>query len=154
MTSRRLRMSSMHVAACAMALVTLQFAGCQRSEYPLVQVSGTVTFDGGSCPAPGNVTFQPLEIREGLPKRPASGRFGRDGRYAVNTFSNNEGVLPGRYRVEVTCFAGVPDPSKPDPWGAVNYIAEKYKPAELTIEPDSPTVIHNLDVPRRVRPGS
>lgn len=125
--------------------------GCGSSEYPLVRMSGTVTFDGGECPAPGSVTLQPLEISGEMPNRPATGQFGADGRYAVNAFNNSKGVLPGRYLVEVTCFAGAPDSTKRDPWGSVDYIAEEYEPTEIIIESDSPELTYDIDVPRRDR---
>ena len=136
--------------ACYLTLAALVWlGGCRQSEFPLVPVSGTVTFDGGACPAAGNVTFQPLDIPEGLPKRPASGKFGTDGSYSVNSFNGQEGVLPGRYRVDVSCFAGGPDFSKSDPWADVNYIAADYTPAELTIDADAGSVVYDIDVPRR-----
>ncbi len=134
-----------------MVLLLCGLNGCSQGEYPLVELSGTVTFDGGECPAAGNVTLQPLEVSGELPKRPSSGRFGVDGHYTVNTFSDSKGVLPGRYKLEVTCFAGAPDPNKPDPWGDVNYIAEEYEPTEITIEADSRHMIYDIDVPRRDR---
>lgn len=139
-------------AALSVALL-LGMAGCNRGAYDLVQLSGTVTFDGGECPAPGSVTLQPLEVSGELPNRPATGQFGKDGRYTINAFSSSKGVLPGRYLVEVTCFAGVPNPSKPDPWADVNYIAEEYEPEELTIEANSPKMTFDIDVPQRNRSG-
>lgn len=139
---------------CSASLLAVIIAGCNQSKYPLVSVSGTVTFDGEKPPKSGSVTLQPLEIAPGLPKRPATGNFDVSGNFTVNTFTDHKGVLPGRYRVEVTCFAGAPDPSQPDPWGAVDYIAEDYEPTELTIEPDSSAIVLDIDVPRRDRPGS
>jgi hypothetical protein len=136
------------LTAC-LCSVSMALAGCQDSKYPLVVVTGKVTFDRGDCPASGNVTLQPLDIAKGLPKRPATGKFGVDGKYTVNAFNDIEGVLPGRYRVEVTCFSGAPDLSKPDPWGEVNYIADSYRPTELMIAEGSGSVVHDLDVPRR-----
>jgi len=131
--------------SAALAVAT----GCNQSQFPLVPVSGTVKFDGGNCPGPGNVTLQPLEIAKGLPKRPASGKFGTDGVFTVRSFNETEGVLPGRYRVVVSCISGGPDFSKKDPWGAVNYIAETYQPVELTITADSEPVVYDVDLPRR-----
>jgi len=143
---------SQHSPALLVTLATLIcIGGCGKSEYPLVQLSGTVTFDGGECPSPGSVTLQPLEVSGEMPNRPATGQFGADGKYAVNAFNNSKGVLPGRYLLEVTCFAGAPDPSKPDPWASVDYIAEEYEPTEITISADSPKMVHDIDVPSRNR---
>jgi hypothetical protein len=98
------------------------------------------------------VTFQPLEISKGLPSRPATGNFKSDGAYAVNTFSNRHGVLPGRYRVVVSCLSGGPDFSKSDPWGDVNYTAESYRPSELTVDAGGGSIEFDIDVPRRKKP--
>jgi hypothetical protein len=122
--------------------------GCQDSKYPLVPVGGTVTFDGGKCPKSGSVTFQPLDIASGLPKRPATGKFETDGEYKVNAFADQEGVLPGRYRVEVTCFSGAPDLSKPNPWNDVSFIDASYRPAELVVEDTGDAITYDIDVPR------
>jgi hypothetical protein len=127
----------------------LLLMGCNQSQFPLVPVTGTVTFDGGGCPGPGSVTLQPLEISQELPNRPASGNFKIDGAYTVNTFNNQQGVLPGRYRVVVSCLSGGPDFNKADPWGDVNFIAESYHPTELTIDADSGPVNLDIDVPLR-----
>jgi hypothetical protein len=144
------RSVSLILMRCFPALVSVTFlGGCHQSDLPLVAVSGKVTFDGGLCPAPGNVTFQPLEIPDGYPKRPASGQFDTDGLYEVNTFNEESGVLPGRYLVKVTCYGGAPDATKSDPWADVDYISSEYNPQELTIEQGSEAIVHHLDVPRR-----
>ena len=147
--SFRFKYSSIQIECSVLMLAIALLSGCEQSKYELVAVSGRVTFDGENCPASGSVTFQPLEIAAGLPKRPATGKFGVDGEYTVNSFSDSEGVMPGRYRVEVTCFAGGPDLSAPDPWAAVDYIAEEYEPTELTIDEDNGSVKYDIDVPRR-----
>jgi hypothetical protein len=123
--------------------------GCAHSGIPLVEVEGVVTFDGGAPPAPGRVTFQPLEIDANYPKRPATGAFGIDGAYSVHAFPNESGVIPGRYRVQVSCFSGAPDPNSADPWGDVNYIADQYKPTEMAVVADGGAITHDIDVPRR-----
>jgi hypothetical protein len=122
-------------------------AGCGGELLPLVPVSGVVTFDGGECPGPGNVTFQPLEVAAGLPNRPASGKFDRDGRYSVTSFQPGDGLLPGRYQVAVTCYSGLPNPKSRDPFGDVNHVPEDFRPDDLVVEAGSSPVQLDLNVP-------
>lgn len=122
-------------------------AGCGGNDLPLVPVSGTVTFDGGPCPAVGNVNFTPIEVAPGLPKRPGSGRFREDGKFVVTSFKEGDGLLPGRYRVAITCFSGLPDRSSPDPFGAVSYVPDDYRPVELVVEEGDDPITVNYDVP-------
>src|SRR5690349_15978662 len=47
----------------SLGLLIVLFSGCKRGNgLPMVRVSGKVTFAGGPCPAPGNVTFTPIEV--------------------------------------------------------------------------------------------
>jgi hypothetical protein len=115
-------------------------------------VGGRVTFDGGPCPAPGNVTFTPIVVEAGLPRRPASGSFQTDGEFTVTSFNEGDGLVPGRYRVTVTCFSGLPDPTSPDPWGDVSYVPKNYKPPELLVESASDPIEVSYDVPLKKLP--
>ena len=82
-----------------MVLLLCGLNGCSQGEYPLVELSGTVTFDGGECPGPGNVTLQPLEVSDELPKRPSSGRFGVDGHLHGEHFQRLQGCFAGALQV-------------------------------------------------------
>lgn len=132
-------------------IVSAALAGCNHDPLQKVQVTGTVTFDGGACPESGRVTFSPLEVAEGLPNRPASGSFGKDGKYRVYSFRPGDGVVPGRYSVSVSCF----DPSKVSSVPndaeilAASYVGHSFEPQELMIEAGSGTVTHDFDVPLR-----
>ena len=145
---RKFGSSGRRTLATLALMVPWFLVGCDIGKFPLVPVQGRVTFDGATCPKAGNVTFQPIKIEEGLPRRPASAQFDVDGAYEVNAFPGQEGVLPGRYRVEVTCYSGAPDFSKSDPWGAVNYIDSSYKPMELVVDASSDAMRVDIDVPR------
>ena len=129
--------------------VTLMFVGgCGRGHgLPMVPVSGRVTFAGGPCPAAGNVTFTPVEVASGLPRRPGSATFYTDGEFAVTSFRKGDGLIPGRYEVAITCYSGLPDPWSRDPWGDVSYVPSDFRPQELVVEAESDPIELNYDVP-------
>ncbi len=131
----------------AIGFVLIALVGCGRDNgLQIVPVSGKVTFAGGPCPAAGTVTFTPLEVAAGLPRRPASGTFHEDGTFFVTSFKKGDGLIPGRYKVTVSCDSGLPDPRSPDPWGDVSYVAKGYEPPELVVEAGSDPIEVNYDV--------
>jgi hypothetical protein len=144
---RRLKDAAWAATSLLSAALLTVASGCGGSDLPLVPVSGKVTFSGGPCPAPGNVTFTPLEVSAGLPRRPAAGAFNTEGSFEVTSFRPGDGLLPGRYRVTVTCYSGLPNPTSPDPWGDVSYVQKGFEPPELIVEDGSDPIEMNLDVP-------
>ena len=106
-----------------------------------------MTFAGGPCPAPGNVTFTPIEVDAGLPRRPGSGLFKTDGQLVVSSFNEGDGLVPGRYKVTITCYSGLPDPRSKDPWGDVSYVPKTYQPPELLVKADGGPVEVSYNVP-------
>jgi hypothetical protein len=132
----------------SLELTIVVLGGCKRGNgLPMVPVSGKVTFAGGTCPAPGNVTFTPIEVDAGLPRRPGSGLFKTDGQLVVSSFSEGDGLVPGRYKVTITCYSGLPDPRSKDPWGDVSYVPRTYQPPELLVKADGGPVEVSYDVP-------
>jgi hypothetical protein len=136
--------ASWRLAAVGCALAA---GGCDDSRLPLVPVSGVVTFDGGPCPGQGQVTFQPAEVEPGLPRRPAAGKFDRDGRYEATSFEPGDGLTPGRYKVVITCYSGLPDPASSDPFGDINRVPADFQPEELVVAQGSDPIERNFDVP-------
>ena len=90
-------------------VLLLLVAGCSRELPDMVAVRGTVTFDGGPCPAAGKIFFGPLETAPGYPVRPAVAVFDTDGVYEVESFRNAAGMVPGRYEVTIQCWQVEPD---------------------------------------------
>lgn len=124
-------------------------SGCDEG-LPTVPVFGTVTFAGGSPPARGTITFAPLEVAEGLPRRPGRGQFTpEDPAYEVRSFQPGDGLLPGRYAVTINCFTDKPNPAKPETFQTLNAVPNKWKPDELVIEAGSSAVEVNYDVPKK-----
>ena len=141
--------SRMWVVAAVAACVALP--GCDNDPLKKVKVQGTVTFDGGPCPASGRVTLAPVEIPAGLPNRPAMGAFKTDGKYEAMSFRPGDGVVPGTYLVTVACYdrsklSGSPGDAELE---RASYVSEEFEPEELVIEPGSVSITFDIDVPKR-----
>jgi hypothetical protein len=114
-----------------LALLTV---GCGDNGMPMTPVAGKVTFDGGPPPNAGNLSFVSIESTAGLPQRDGSCRFETDGKFVVTSFEKGDGLLPGKYRVEASCYKYQPDYSKKDPFADATAVDPSYKPIELSVE--------------------
>jgi hypothetical protein len=121
--------------------------GCGGSELPLVPVSGRITFNGGPCPKGGSILFVPGAGagKEGLPNRPGRATFDVDGKFVATSYQEGDGLLPGRYQVNVECVNGVPGPTTP--WDSISYVPANYHPDELVVEEGQDAIVLKYDVP-------
>jgi len=121
--------------------------GCGGDRLPLVPVSGRVTFDGGPCPRNGTILFVqvPGTGVAGMPNRPARAAFGTDGRFAATSFTDADGLLPGRYQVTVSCLDGEPGPDRPRE--QISFVPLDYRPEELVVAAGQGAIEVNFDVP-------
>jgi len=133
----------------ALLASALLIVGCGERRLSMVPVSGEVTFDGGPPPAAGRISFSPNETFGDLPRRPGMAQFGTDGKFQVTSFREGDGLVPGRYRVKVSCLSGLPDITKRDSTESVSYVAPGYEPDELIVEIGSNPIVVNYDVPQR-----
>lgn len=78
--------------------------GCSKSNLDLVQVRGTVTYQGKPLKM-GTVTFMPTDAKRDL-VRPAMSGIAADGTYELRTVPNHTGALCGDYLVGVWCCTG------------------------------------------------
>ena len=101
-------------------------AGCGAGDRPqTIPIQGTVTLAGGPWPKPGEVYFLPIAPKDGFPRRAAVARFETDGKFSSPTsWVEGDGIVPGRYRVYVTCWKTPPTRSGPPP---VAYTDSKYQ---------------------------
>ena len=123
-------------------------AGCGNSMPQTVKVTGKVTFDGKAPPGPGIVYFLPMEAAAGLPLRPATGDFGADGLYRTTTFEQNDGVMPGKYKIYIECWEQEPNM---DGKTVKSHVPKKYQTAdtsgfELDITKETKPKELNLDL--------
>ena len=114
--------------------------GCGKSGPKTVPVSGKVAY-GGKPVSIGNVVFQPQEIPQGQPQRPAMGKLEKDGSYRLSTFSKNDGLIPGKYRVVIHSLISGPTPENPTAphiWAVPErYTSTQATPLETTIPADA-----------------
>ena len=142
----RLRAYDFRASIFTIALFALlPLAGCGSDLPPTIKVSGKVTFDGGPCPKEGVVMLSPLEVADGMPRRPAYGAFGKDGKFAMTSFRDGDGLVPGRYAVRVDCWKRAPSGNGEPP---ISYVAENYTPPELEVKLGDGAKELNLDVPK------
>jgi hypothetical protein len=88
-------------AFLALLFLVVSVEGCGGKG--LYQVHGTVEFKDGSdveVLEGGLVTFQPADLDAPV-KSSARGEIKKDGSFVMSTYSEGDGVLPGRYRVMV-----------------------------------------------------
>jgi hypothetical protein len=144
-------LSRRHFVSWFAIVLFIPLVGCNNDPLRKVSVHGTVTFDGEVCPGAGRVTFSPVEVAEGMPNRPAAGKFYEDGKYEAMSFRPGDGLVPGKYSVGVACF----DPAKlsgapgDDDYRKASLVGESFEPLELIIKAGSGPVEFNIDVPLR-----
>ncbi|WP_437200759.1 hypothetical protein [Planctomicrobium sp. SH664] len=97
--------SSYNHSACFLATLALAgllaLTGCGNSGIPeTVPVTGVIVYQDKPVPK-GLITFEPIEIEEGRPHRTAVSFIEADGKYALSTFQNNDGAVPGKYKVRI-----------------------------------------------------
>ena len=105
-------------------------SGCSQGP-ELVEVAGTVLFNGSAPPGPGSVFLAPIDDTTGSGSRPAVADFDADGKFRVFSFTYKAGLKPGRYRVTIQIW-------KERPQGylnpGVNVVPGDYKFDELVVD--------------------
>jgi hypothetical protein len=134
-----------------LALLATLLAGCGSQGPDLVPVEGRVTLAGGGWQRRGMIYFTPEEPAPGYPRRPGMADFDLDGTYSAETFKPGDGLIPGRYIVNLECWEVPPKMGGPPP---KSYIPPKYQNGttsgfQVTVPAgeDGPLTV-NFDVPR------
>lgn len=130
----------------ALVTVCLLAVGCGGSGMPTTKIIGRVTFDGGPPPKPGMITYSlvPGTGVKGLPYRPGTSPFGTDGEFTATSFKEGDGLLPGTYKVRVTCLSGPPSGV---PLDSVSLVPLDWTPEDLVIQGEEDSVSVVYDVP-------
>ena len=144
-------MVSLRIKTLRLALIALSSAilltGCGK-ELPTIPVTGRVSFAGAVPPARGSITFMPLEAKAGMPRRPGSGKFTpEDPSFTITSFTRGDGLVPGRYAVNISCYTSPPSSAKPETFVTLNAVPQNWKPEELVVEEGSNALEVNYDVP-------
>ncbi len=84
-----------------LVVVVSILGGCNRSEFALAPVHGTVSIDDKPL-AHGTIMFAPIaESDQHNPGKPAFGTLASEGEYNLTTFSNHDGAVIGDHWVTV-----------------------------------------------------
>lgn len=133
--------------ACSMLAIPLltlvSFAGCNGG-HPTKRVAGRVTFEGEAPPKAGEIFFAPLEPAAGMQNRPAGGTFDKSGSFTLRTFEDGDGVLPGKYQVNIECWR-IP-PTLENRLDA-NYVPQSFWKEVVVAKDDKEPVVIEIDVP-------
>jgi hypothetical protein len=142
----------MRTAPCVLlSIASLVVSGCGEQGFPMTKVSGKISFNGGPPPETGTIAFSlvPGTGVEGLPYRPGSSPFGTDGKFVVRSFAEGDGLLPGTYKVRISCLSESPSTA---PLELLSYVPLNWKPEELVIAGDEGSVSVEYDVPPKTNP--
>jgi hypothetical protein len=130
-----------HVAVFVLVCV----AGCGKKNSLTKQVRGQLTFEGAAPPAEGQITFAPIEGAPTYPRRPASGDFDSTGAFTLTTFNKNDGIIPGKYRVNINCWR---EPPTLKTKLSANYVPPDFK-FEVTVDENAEEPVElRIDVPK------
>ncbi len=137
-------------AALLFAVALLFALGCGDGGLEMIQVTGTVTVDGGPPPGPGKIMFAVLSSADGLPARSGRANFDRSGYFEATSFRPGDGLFPGTYKVGVHCWESPPNmEGKP----VASFIDRKYNSAarspldNLVLEKGAADARLDLEVP-------
>ncbi len=132
-----------HSLLLTAALVTLTcFGGCSGGGPATVPVYGTLTFTGREQPKFCRLYFKPIEAE--TITRPSFTTPEPDGAYEVKSFRQSKGLLPGRYKIEVSYFDLKPGAN---PNVETSYQESVFDAGELVVDADSDGIEHNIEVP-------
>jgi hypothetical protein len=140
------------ISAVTVAALILVLAGCGGDELTIVPVSGKVTYAGGPPPAAGTISFSPVTVEEGFPRRPGQASFQTDGTFEATSFKNGDGLFPGTYTALISCWMGQPISEDPSSFERLNYVPQTYRP-EVVVKRDDESVEVNFDIPKKPTAG-
>jgi hypothetical protein len=144
---RWVEMNRILVLSLALTLLCI-VSGCSDNGLGLVPVSGKVTFVGQPPPKGGTITFNPITVQEGLPRRPGTAQFEQDGSFTVTSFKKGDGLVPGTYHPRVACWKAPPDSNDPSSFDRFNYVPKDFQPEPIVVEADADSVDVTINVPR------
>jgi hypothetical protein len=125
--------------------VLICVAGCGKNSSLTKQVRGQVTFHVAAPPKEGQITFAPIEAAATLPRRPATGDFDTSGTFKLTTFTEEDGIIPGKYRVNINCWR---EPPTLKTKLSANYVPAGFK-FEVTVDENADEPVElQIDVPK------
>ncbi len=142
---RRIYLSLSSPTARLALLVLVCALGCGKNNTLTKRVRGQITFEGAAPPAEGKITLAPIEAAGSLPRRPASGDFDQTGTFKLTTFDKDDGIIPGKYRVNINCWR---EPPTLKTKLSANYVPPDFK-FEVTVDENADEGVElKIDVPK------
>ena len=86
------------------ATVVVLLVGCGPGGPETIPIHGTVKLENGKVPGNCTVYFQPTEVADGDPLRPATANVDEAGEFEVTSFHEGDGLVPGTYQVKIVYF--------------------------------------------------
>jgi hypothetical protein len=117
-------------------------AGCNSS--PVVPVSGKIVFLSREQPKVCRLSFVPIEDATTGSVRGSGAVMESDGTYEATEYQGVNGLLPGRYKVNVEYYDLKPG-GNPDVEG--DWVRQEHQAGELVVEPGSGAIEHVVEVP-------
>ncbi|QDU25770.1 hypothetical protein ETAA8_08410 [Anatilimnocola aggregata] len=134
--------------------VVLLIAGltsCNETGPRTVPVNGKITFGGGPWPKAGTLFFTPLAPAAGMPNQTGTAEFGLDGKFVVTSYEAGDGLVPGKYSVNIECWD---TPVTEDSSAGKSYLPSNYGeliksqlPIDIPLDARGPVQVI-LDVPK------
>lgn len=84
--------------AVILVLACVPGPGCKRNP-AVIPVTGKIFYNDQALPF-GTITFQPER------GQPGSGDIQEDGTFRISTYAADDGAVPGRHRICVSCYEG------------------------------------------------
>lgn len=135
----------------ALVSVVCFVIGCGPAGIKTVPVKGKITYQGGDWPAECIADFACEKTAEGFSMHPASAKIAKDGSFTAVTENVGNGLVPGTYVVNLTCWE-VP-PQMENPAAAKSYLPPKALAGgaiagmRIEVKPDDKgPIIFNYDV--------
>lgn len=128
--------------------IAIVVSGCGPNGPKTIPVSGKITYDGGPWPKPGKLTFPCIVAAEGFSNRPGSAEFDVDGNFVAGSYRVGDGLLPGRYKVNVECWETPPAMDESSP--GKSYVPDDFQ-LEFEVKPTDTALTFLWDVPRPIR---
>jgi hypothetical protein len=111
------------LSTVGLVIAALTCGGCGGAGDGTVLVSGQITINGQSPPAPGIIYFIPTSTG-GVAPRPATAQFDTSGEFTAQGSPSSPGLKPGQYGLTVDCWKTAPSMGGPP---AVSYVNKKYE---------------------------
>jgi hypothetical protein len=133
----------MHSKLLLLSLVFIGTIGCGSGNPRTVPIAGKITFAGKAPPAATKLTFVCLQPESGSVQYSGSADVNPDGSFSVTTFKPGDGLVPGKYQVNIECWQQPPSMAAP----GVSHVANNFSPPPIVVSSKSSKEEVKIEVP-------